>query len=362
MLTNERRATAKLRDDPTRLDAVYARLREDVTNGVVPTAALAIGDADGQIRAEAAGGRRRQVTTDDYFFLASVTKPIFATAFMQLVEDGLVGLDDPIANWLPEFDDGHKRLVTARQLLTHTSGVPDYPLEEVARDRPSVEKQTRVTLAATLLAEPGTRYEYCSSSYLVLAAMIERITSKRYRAFLHERILDPLDMRTTFDPRRAGRRIVPVEGVGVDNAIVRFLMLRYLAGTALPGGGLFGTLEDLIRFGAATLRPRRVDGRDIPSSSETFALMGEDQLNGVTGLYDGEEREVHHGLGWGKPTLMHDLPGSPRVVSHGGASGTRLWIDPDAGLVFVYFTNRWSADRSSETAALAGTYRALGAG
>ncbi len=361
MVTQERSATARLRDDPARLDGVFARLREDVANGVVPVAALAIGDVDGEIRSEAFGGRRRQVTTDDYFFLASVTKPIFATAFMQLVEDGLVGLDDPIANWLPEFDEGDKRKVTARQLLTHTSGVPDYPIDRLARERPSAERQTRVTLAAPLDSEPGTRYQYCSSSYLVLAEMIQRITSTRYRAFLHDRVLEPLEMRTTFDPRRAGRKIVPVEGVGLDNAIVRFLMLRYLAGTALPGGGLFGTLDDLVRFGAATLSPRRMDGRTIPTSSATFSLMGEDQLHGVSGMYDGEEREVHHGLGWGKPTLMHDLPGSPRVVSHGGASGTRLWIDPDLGLVFVYFTNVWSADRSAENAALFGTYRALDA-
>ena len=359
MVTEERSATARLREDPARLDGVFGRLRDDVAKGVVPTAALAVGDADGGIRSEAFGGRRRQVTIDDYFFLASVTKPIFATAFMLLVEDGQVGLDDPIANWLPEFDEGDKRKVTARQLLTHTSGVPEYPLDRLARERPSVERQTRATLAAALIAEPGTRYEYCTSSYLLLAAMIERITSTRYRAFLHDRVLEPLDMRTTFDPRRAGRKIVSVEGVGLDNAIVRFLMLRYLAGTALPGGGLFGTLDDMLRFGAAALRPRQLDGRAIPTSRETFALMGEDQLHGMTGMYDGEEREVHHGLGWGKPTLMHDLPGSSNVVSHGGASGTRLWIDPDSGLVFVYFTNVWSADRSPENAALFGTYEAL---
>jgi CubicO group peptidase (beta-lactamase class C family) len=181
----------------------------------------------------------------------------------------------------------------------------------------------------------------------------------RYREFLNQRVLDPLGMDATFDPRGARRTIVPVEGVGVDNRIIRFLMLRYLAGAALPGGGLFGTLDDLIRFGAALLRPRQIDGRVTPISSATFELMAQDQLHGVPGMYDGEERPVHHGLGWGKPTLMHDLPGSPRVVSHGGASGTRLWIDPEAGLVFVYFTNRWAADRAAERDALIGTYQAI---
>jgi CubicO group peptidase (beta-lactamase class C family) len=90
--------------------------------------------------------------------------------------------------------------------------------------------------------------------------------------------------------------------------------------------------------------------------------MMEDQLGGLPGSYEGEERAVHFGLGWGKPTLMHEVPGSPRAVWHGGATGTRLWIDPDAGLVFVFFTNQWSVDRGPEREAIRETYAALGGG
>jgi CubicO group peptidase (beta-lactamase class C family) len=90
--------------------------------------------------------------------------------------------------------------------------------------------------------------------------------------------------------------------------------------------------------------------------------MEQDQLpEGVPGNFDGEERLVHFGIGWGKPTLMRHLPGSKRVVSHGGATGTRLWIDPDAGLVIVFFTNQWSADRGPEAEAIDGIYAALSA-
>ena len=66
------------------------------------------------------------------------------------------------------------------------------------------------------------------------------------------------------------------------------------------------------------------------------------------------------GLGWGKPTLMRELAGSKRVVSHGGATGTRLWIDPEAGLVIVFFTNQWAPDRGPEADVIRGTYGALG--
>jgi len=166
-------------------------------------------------------------------------------------------------------------------------------------------------------------------------------------------------MQATFDPRSETRNIVPVEGVGIDSRWRRFLVLRWMANAALPGGGLFGRLDDLMRFGAAVLRPRQAHHRLIPLKPETITEMGRDQTRGIMGESDGEERPVHFGLGWGKPTLMRDVPGSETVISHGGASGTRLWIDPDAGLVFVFFTNRWSSDRGVETEALRQTYAAM---
>lgn len=354
-------AARVLRDKPARLDPVFEELEKRVVAGDLDTAALAIGDADGGIRSEAFTRGNREVTPDSYFFLASVTKPIFATAFMRVVQEGLIGLDEPIARWLPEFRAGDKRLVTARHLLTHTSGVPDVSVDQLARHRPSSARMTRLALDAALSHAPGTRYEYCTVTFYLLADLIERVSGVTYREFLSQHLLDPLGMSATFDARRARRPVVAVHGAGVDNRIVRFLMLRFLAGAALPGGGLFGTLDDLLRFGAALLRPvSGPEGDPVPISTATFAEMARDQLGGIPGLYDGQERPVHFGLGWGKPTLMFDLPGSPSVVSHGGATGTRLWIDPDAGLVFVFFTNRWAADRSPESAALRGTYRAMG--
>jgi CubicO group peptidase (beta-lactamase class C family) len=298
---------------------------------------------------------------NSFFFLASVTKPIFATAFMQLVDDGLVSLDEPIATYLPEFANGPgKRDVTARHLLTHTSGVPDYTPEMIRANRPSGAVMTEFGIQAPLRFRPGTRYEYCSVSFYVLAEIIERLTGIGHADFLRERLLGPLGMQATYDPRRSGRQVVAVHGVGINNRLTRYLILRYLAGVQIPGGGLFGTLDDLLLFGAALLRPISVGGRVMPLSAPLIATMMEDQLGGLPGDYDGEERTVFFGLGWGKPTLMRDIPGSPKVVSHGGATGTRLWIDPDAGLVFVFFTNQWSADRGPETEAIRGSYAALG--
>ena len=351
---------AVLRADPTRLDAVFERVKQRVTSDfALPAAALAVADADGPIRVETFS-QAAPISRNSIFFLASVTKPIFATAFMQLVEDGSVGLHQPIADFEPGLRGDGKDQITPWHVLTHTSGVVDIQPEMIRRLRPSAEELTRMVVDSPLRFEPGSRYEYNSASFYLLGLIMQRATGLGYKRFLDERLQRPLGMATTFDPRRSGRAIVTVENVGVDNAVARYFMGRWLARTALPGGGLFGTLDDLLRFGAALLRPRDVGDRSLPLRPETVELMATDQTRGeISGNIDGAEKPVHFGLGWGKPTLMRETPGSPRVISHGGATGTRIWVDPDSELVFVFFTNRWAVERAVEVEALSGIYEAL---
>ena len=350
-----------LRADPSRLNEVFDRLRTQVAGGVLPSAAIAIGDADGEIASMTFAPPDKPFTRESAFFLASVTKPIFATAFMQLVEDGRIDLHQPVADVLPEFNAGgdpQKARVTWWHVLTHTSGVPDVSPDVIRRSRPSAARMTQMTVAAPLDFEPGTRYVYCTATFYLMARAIERVSGLRYTRYLQESVLDPLGMEATFDARKSRRPIVAVQGVGVENRLVRFLIVRYLAATALPGGGLFGTLDDLLKFGAAMIRP--ADGR-VPISRTTFDLMAQDHLGGrVRGSWDDEDSVVHFGLSWGKPTLMRNMPGSSSTVSHGGATGTRIWIDPETELVFVFFTNQWGQDRGPEVEAIRGIYSAMG--
>jgi CubicO group peptidase (beta-lactamase class C family) len=343
-------------------DPVFDAVAADVASGRLTLAALAIGDAHGHSRkATFSGFGERPVSEDGLFFLASVTKAIFATALMQLVEDGTLVLDRPVVEWVPEFSGGGKDAVTIAHLLTHTSGVGDIEPDVLRRMRPSGARMTQLAISAPLRFLPGSRWDYCSSSFYLLAEIVRRATGLAGTDFLRQRLLDPLGMNdTTYDARRSQRPLVPVRGVGAENRVRRFLLLRYMASIAHPGGGLFATLDDVLCFGAALLQPVQRDGRWLPISADTFALMGQDRVGGLVGNYDGEERAVHQGLGWAKPTLMKDVPGSARVVDHGGATGTRLWIDPDAGLVFVFFTNQWDPDRGPELDALRATYRILG--
>jgi len=355
--------TAPARLDPRLLEPVFEQLRERVREGIVPAAALAVGDADGPIRSAVfSSSERLRLDERSVFFLASVTKPIFATALMQLVEEGRLELSAPVASHLSEFAAGAKARVTLWHLLTHTSGVPDTPADVIRSRRPSVRRMTRLAMEAPLNFEPGTRWEYCTASYYVMAEIMRRVTGLDYREFLRQRLFLPLNMESTFDPRSQGSRIVPVKGVGADSRIKRYLLLRYVVAIAPPGGGLFGTVGDLLTFGAATLRPRPAERGYLPLAPETIELMGRDHTAGVIGVHEGQQRPVHHGLGWHKPTLMDHRPGSERVVAHGGATGTSLWIDPAANLVFVYLTNEWDPDRTPREEALRGVYEVLGRG
>jgi CubicO group peptidase (beta-lactamase class C family) len=351
------------------LQPAFDSLAADVAEGRIAMAALAVGDAEGTLRKQVFGdaGGGGAVDAESLFFLASVSKPIFATAVMQLVDEGTLDLHAPIAARLSEFDTPGRDTVTIWHLLTHTSGLEDVSPELIRRTRPSGRRLTELSLHAPLHFEPGTRWEYTSSSYFVLAELARRVTGVPPRQLLSQRVLEPLGMRDTgYDPRRRGRPIVPVAGIGADNRVIRFLLLRYMVSIAHPGGGLWGTLDDVVRFCAAWLAPRQLDdGHWLPVAPETVALMAADQTRGLMSSVpaDQEPRPVHHGLAWAKSTLMRDdLPGSPLVVDHGGASGTRLWVDPAAGLVFVYFTNQWRPNRDAELNALRAVYRAIEVG
>ncbi|HUP83624.1 MAG TPA: serine hydrolase domain-containing protein, partial [Candidatus Limnocylindria bacterium] len=288
-----------LRREPARLDEVFAALRSRVVSGDLPAAGLAVGDGQGSIRAEVTGEGGRPISTDTNFFLASITKPIVATAFMELVEDGAVSLHDPVARWVPAMEAGEKAAVTPWHVLTHTSGVVDVPPEELVRNRPSAAQMLRAVVEQPLRFTPGTRWDYNSASFYLLTAIIERVTGLPYVEYIHERLARPLNLGLTFDPRRSRRPVIKVHGAGVDNRVVRWYVVRYLAGAALPGGGLFGNLSDLAALGAALVAPRPHGGRgSFPLSAETVALMAQDQTHGIPGEVAGEDRAVHVGLGW----------------------------------------------------------------
>ena len=227
------------------LSAAFEQTRRIVDEGLVPTAVMAVADAAGQIGAIGVPGPRDGgIREDSLYFLASVTKPIVATAVMQLVDEGRLSVHDPISRYVPEFSGPGKEAVTVWHVLTHTSGIPDMDMMLYLKKRLTAEQAFARVCAETPSFEPGSRYSYASDSFYLLAAVISRLTGLPFAEALRRRVLGPVgadDIR--FDPRALRSRIVRVHGVGVDNRLVQEVVLRFLARATLPGGGLVGLYQ-----------------------------------------------------------------------------------------------------------------------
>ncbi len=369
--------TAPQRVDLSAIDGALEPARTAVREGALPGVVVGVADSSGVLVVETiAGPKTPKLRPDGLFFLASVTKPVVATAFMRLVDAGRVDLHAPIATYVPAFTGPGKEKVTAWHVLTHTSGIPDQDWDVIRRERPSAARMLDLVCRTPLKWEPGSRYEYCSGSFYLLAETMARLEARPFPAALRSLLLDPIGMPdTSFDPRHDRSRIVVVEGIPLGNRILRELLLRFLARAAVPGGGLWGTADDLLRFGQALL-PRRTGGGNGILSAAAIAEMTREQTAGILEIAaDGTTRDPRYALGWGKPRtdggvpsvigwgapVKEFVPASPGTFTHGGATGTRLWIDPDQDLVFVFLTNVWGAEDAAMFATLAEIYKVVDA-
>jgi CubicO group peptidase (beta-lactamase class C family) len=185
--------------------------------------------------------------------LASVSKQFTAAAILLLVQDGMLGLDDVIGEWLPSLVERVRR-VTVRQLLTHTSGIADY--EDLVP--PRATRQVRDADVPGLLAssdtsyfEPGSGYRYSNSGYALLALVVERASGMSFRTFLRERIFLPLSMHTS---------VAYEEGVSsVENRAYGYSLVRgswkrndqSITSAVLGDGGIYSSIDDLVKWDAA---------------------------------------------------------------------------------------------------------------
>lgn len=348
--------------DPIRLQAAFDVLGKQVSSGLIPSGVLAIADAEGTIRIEAVSGSDR-ATTDSIYLLASITKPIVATAVMQIVERGQLVLSTPIQRYIEEFGPAAHApglpgadVITTRHLLVHTSGLVDFDGELLQRERPDRRRLLEIACTFPLRFAPGTQYQYNSLSFAILGELIRRLDGRDYPDYLAEELFAPLGMSSmgfsAVDQRRAVRSTFP----GFPRPF-QSIAASYYDSMQAPGGGLWGTAPDIVAFGRAMLRGGELDGRRV-LGRPFVELMTSEQTEGI--LEAGTpQRAPHYGLGWGLPARAGAMPGSPRTFGHGGATGTRLWVDPDAGLVIVYLTNSWTVGEAASFAAIAAVYGAL---
>lgn len=183
-----------------------ARLAQTVTESF-GVAGMAIGIvAGGQVYAQGFGVKdietQEPVTASSLFHLASISKTFVATAVMQLAERGTLNLDAPIIRYLPDFilDDARYRQITVRQMLSHTSGMPD--TDDYGWDRPdyddeALERYVHSLADEKLIAVPGETFAYSNIAYEVLGLLIARTSGQSFESYIAEHLLHPLGMTSS---------------------------------------------------------------------------------------------------------------------------------------------------------------------
>jgi CubicO group peptidase (beta-lactamase class C family) len=253
-------------------------------------------------------------TPDAVFLLASISKPMTASAVMLLVDRGLVALADPVRKFIPELI--HEKILV-RHLLTHTSGLPDMlPENEELRKRHAPLKDfVAATCKTPLLFEPGKQIKYQSMGILLAAEIVERVAKRPLPDFLRDEIYRPLGMKGT-SMGLGGRPLASTMQCQVEQQNDWDWNSAYWRNLASPWGGAHAPAADIARFLDWFVKPE-----PPVLKPATAASMIVDQAGVKPGW----------GLGW---MLMRGGYG------HSGSTGTLAWHIPSKDLTFVLLTTR----------------------
>jgi D-alanyl-D-alanine carboxypeptidase len=244
------------------------RLRADI-----PAAVLGVADSNGRTWVGDSGTLEQAgsvpVTTEARFRIASITKVFVSIVVLQLVEEGKLQLDAPLSHHIPAYPDQRVRI---RQLLNHTSGVPDYSMSDDF-NKGLLDHRDRRWTAAELLAlvkdtkpdfTPGTDYAYSNTNYILLGEVIKNISGRSWAQEVRRRILDPLNLNST---HIAGSEQVPepvipgyfdADNDGDVENIETGGPWPALETSEGPAGAIISTGPDLLAFGEALFRGRLV--------------------------------------------------------------------------------------------------------
>ncbi|HLJ17893.1 MAG TPA: serine hydrolase [Bryobacteraceae bacterium] len=320
-----------------RLSSVDAVIDHAISEGTVPGAVLLVGHNGRVIYRKAYGHRaleprREPMTLDTIFDLASLTKVIATTtAVMQLVERGKMRFNDPVAKYLPEFAQNGKQDITIRQLLTHYSGLPP----DLDLKAPWQGKQTGydMAFAETLQDPPGSRFTYSDINFIVLGALVERVSGETLDEYSKRHIFIPLKMfHTRFLPPAVWLPKIAPTQYDENNHMLRGVVhdptVRRMGGVA-GQAGLFSTADDLAKFAQALLN--HGDGILSPASVEK-----------MTSPEQPPSAPVLRGFGWDIDSPYSSNRGDLLPIGgygHTGFTGTSLWIDPATKTYIILLTN-----------------------
>ncbi len=191
-------------------------------------------------------------TTDTKFMIGSVSKPLTAFLMLLQVQKGLIQLDNTVATYLPEFKGKPAEKVTIRQLLSHTTGMPNYDIikdffPRISRQYFTREDYIKVYLDAPLAFEPSTDFHYSSWGYFTLGYIMERVTNKSYAQLMKAEIFDKLGMNSSGSYEHT--QVVSKRATGYDYSFGGFTSADFRDQSNTMGtGDIYSTVEDLFKF------------------------------------------------------------------------------------------------------------------
>ena len=341
--------------DPTRLDRAYALVQRMLSPRPEYGAAILIGRRD-RILPPRAFGRMGtldapEVRPGTIFLIASCTKPIVAGAACLLIERGLLELDQPLHEIIPEISE-EQNGIRLLHLMTHTSGFGSIPRNQEFRDtRQPLDRFLREMFKRKKFDfAPGTGVKYCNAGFLLLSEAISRTSGMSTPDFLEKEFFRPLEMpdsflgRTDEDRSRISDCVLPPEMA----AAVSNWNTDYFHRLANPWGGLFSTVRDYARFLQMLLNDGEYRGVRIFSPA-TVRMMTGNRIPRLPGLSQTHRIAHAAGLGWqlrdnGHFRFMGSLVSS-QSYGHYGVTGCSVWADPETGLFMTLFSNKPYSDR-----------------
>ena len=332
--------------EPTK--PIISAVQPFVDSNTLAGAVMLVASKDKVLSLDAVGwadiAAHKMMQPDALFWIASESKPMTASAFMILVDEGKVNLNDPVEKYLPEFkgqmlaverDAEHVLLrkpahpITVREILSHTSGLPfSSPMEQPTLDGLPLRDAVRSYAMGPLQFPPGTKYQYSNAGINTAGRIIEVVSGMPYEQFMEERLFKPLGMKdTTFWPnskqvKRLAKSYKPTpDKTGLVETTVtqlRYPLSNHANRYPMPAGGLFSTASDTAKFCQMILQQGVYGGKQ---------LLTEEAVKELTSRQTAPELKDSYGLGFAVGTDW---------CGHGGAYATNLQIDRKRGLVLVW--------------------------
>ncbi|HEY6871474.1 MAG TPA: serine hydrolase domain-containing protein [Geobacteraceae bacterium] len=331
-----------------------------ISRGLIAGGVVLIGDRQGMLFERPYGRMSTEpdagpMETDTVFDLASLTKVVATTpAILKLAEEGRLSLVDPLVKWFPEFAGKGKEDLLVANLLTHTSGLDDFPL---AADAP-LQSAINGAAAQKIKGELWSRFRYADINFILLAELVRRASGAGLDRYTAASFYAPLGMEDTgFNPDRekvARCSATLGEGKSFFLGVPQDGECRLLGGVA-GHAGLFSTARDLARFCRMLLGEGSIGGTRI---------LSERAVRQMTAPYFSRGGRVVRGLGWDIDSPYSSPKGngfSEVSFGHTGYSGSSIWIDPASDTFVVLLTARLEYRKTREFSQLRGDLSSLAA-